>query len=410
MRILLYEHVSSGGYAGEPISPSLLCEGYAMLRGLTADFKAAGHEVTVLLDSRIAELRPPLLADHVVQIAISGEADPTMERAAETADAAYVVAPEPNHVLQSIVECIETTGALSLNCQATGIEQAADKALLGERVKRLGLDFPKTEIFHVNYPIEEITADINGKLGFPAVIKPTSGAGCSGLSVIQNEKQAAKALAKIRNETATGDVAAQELINGVPASVSLISTGAEALPVSLNLQDVTLADPDGVSNYEGGAVPLEHPLRAEAFAAAKRVVESFGDLRGYVGVDLILTQNKAFIVEVNPRLTTSYVGLRKVANFNPAQALVGAVLKNELPKNPRTNGCGCFSKVPVSHPALSAWADICGMSEVVSPPFPIGDADLSYALVQTNGDTLEKASLGLHEAKKHLLHLCKGGK
>jgi hypothetical protein len=381
-----------------------------MLRGLTSDFKAAGHEVTVLLDSRIAEFHPPLEANHVVQIASSGEADPTMERAAETADAAYVVAPEPNHVLQLIVECIETTGALSLNCQAKGIEQAADKALLGERVNRLGLDFPKTEMFCVKDSVEEITQGISGKLGFPAVIKPVSGAGCSGLSVIQNEKQVAVALAKIRKETATGDFAAQELINGVPASVSLISTGAEALPVSLNLQEVTLAGPDGVSGYLGGSVPLEHPLRDEAFAAAKRVVESFGDLRGYVGVDLVLTANKAFIVEVNPRLTTSYVGLRKVANFNPAQAIAEAVLKNDLPKNPRTNGCVCFSKVPVSHPTLSAWQAICGMSEVVSPPFPIDGADLSYTLVQASGGTFEKASLGLREAKKHLQHICQGGK
>jgi tyramine---L-glutamate ligase len=410
LRILLYEHVSSGGFAGESIPPSLLCEGFSMLRGLTADFKAAGHEVTVLLDSRIAKLCAPLVADHVVQIASSGEADPTMERAAETVDAAYVVASEPNHVLQSIVECIETTGALSLNCQAKGIELAADKTLLGERVKNLRLNFPKTEIFHANDPIEEITAGISGELSFPVVIKPESGAGCSGLSVIQNEMQVAMALAKIRKETATGDVAAQELIGGVPGSVSLISTGTEALPVSLNLQVVNIDGPDGISSYEGGSVPLEHPLREEAFASAKQVVESFGYLRGYVGVDLILTENKAFIIEVNPRLTTSFVGLRKVANFNIAQAIADAVLKNELPKNPRTNGCGCFSKVPVSHQELSAWQDICGMQEVISPPFVIGEADLSYALVQASGDTFEKASLALREAKKHLQHLCQGGK
>ena len=409
MRILLYEHVSSGGYAGEPIPSSLLCEGYAMLRGLTADFKAAGHEVTVLLDSRVAELHPPLDADHVVQIASSGEADLTMELASETADAAYVVAPEPKHVLQSIVECIETTDALSLNCQATGIEQAADKALLGERVKNLGLNFPKTEMFHANDSIEKITEAVS-KLGFPVVIKPASGAGCIGLSVIQNEKQVSKAIAKIRKETAIGNVVAQELIEGISASVSLISTGAEALPVSLNLQVVTLAGPDGVSDYLGGLVPLEHPLRDEAFAAAKQVVESFGCLRGYVGVDLILSENKAFIVEVNPRLTSSYVGLRKVASFNPAQAIVGAVLKSELPKNPQTSGYACFSKVPVRHVAPSAWENICEMSQVVSPPFPICGANLSYALVQAKGETYENVSFGLREAKKHLQHICQGGK
>ena len=60
MRILVYEHVSGGGYAGQPISPSVLSEGFGMLRTVVSDFKAAGHEVTVLLDARISKLNPPI--------------------------------------------------------------------------------------------------------------------------------------------------------------------------------------------------------------------------------------------------------------------------------------------------------------------------------------------------------------
>jgi len=55
LRILVYEYVSGGGYAQQTISPSILAEGYAMLRCVTADFSAAGHEVTVLLDERISK-------------------------------------------------------------------------------------------------------------------------------------------------------------------------------------------------------------------------------------------------------------------------------------------------------------------------------------------------------------------
>ena len=85
------------------------------------------------------------------------------------------------------------------------------------------------------------------------------------------------------------------------------------------------------SSYEGGVVPFDHPLKQEAFAVAEKVVESISGLRGYVGVDLVLTQDKPFVVDVNPRLTTSYVGLRKVAGFNVAEALVNAVLNGKLP-------------------------------------------------------------------------------
>jgi tyramine---L-glutamate ligase len=402
LRILLYEHVSSGGFAGEPLPPGLLSEGFGMLRGLTEDFQAVGHEVTVLLDSRIAALHLPLSADHVVQIAASGEADPSMEKAAETVDAAYVVAPEPNHVLQSIVECMETTGTLSLNCQSSGIEQASDKGALADRVRRLGLNFPKTTTFSSGDSSEEIARTIRREIAFPVVIKPANGAGCGGLSLVQNEKQITGAIRKVKAETASAGVTAQEYVKGVPVSVSLIGTYEAALPVSLNLQDITLAPPDGDSSYNGGLVPFAHPIQGETFTAAKRLVESFGNLRGYVGVDMVLTEDKAFVMEVNPRLTTSYVGLRNTANFNVAQAIVNAVLKSELPKDPQHCGYACFSKISTSPAAILDWTKARPETKVVTPPFQITGQDYAFALIQSTGKTPNEASMWLREAKKEL--------
>ncbi|NIV10374.1 MAG: ATP-grasp domain-containing protein, partial [Aliifodinibius sp.] len=63
-----------------------------------------------------------------------------------------------------------------------------------------------------------------------------------------------------------------------------------------------------------------HPLLEEALETAQRTVELLRGLRGYVGVDMVLTNDEPVVVEVNPRLTTSYIGLRKVINFNLAQA------------------------------------------------------------------------------------------
>ncbi len=68
LKIIVYEHVSGGGYAEQTIPPSVLAEGFGMLRCVVADFKAAGHEVTVLLDARISKLNPPIDADCIVPI------------------------------------------------------------------------------------------------------------------------------------------------------------------------------------------------------------------------------------------------------------------------------------------------------------------------------------------------------
>ena len=408
VRILLYEHVSSGGYVSEPIPSSLFCEGYSMLRGLTADFKAAGHEVTVLLDSRISSLNQPINADHLVKVNSSGETDQAMDQATKDADAAYVIAPESSHVLQSIVECIETTGTLSLNCQSFGMESVSNKVRLGEQAISLGLQFPKTETFKITDSSLDIDREIDGKLNFPVVIKPEDGSGCGGLSIAKNKEDVTKALGKIRKETPSSNVAVQEQIFGIPVSVSLICAEKNALPVSLNLQNISLAGPEGFSTYDGGSVPLEHPLKLTALWAAKHLVESFDGLRGYVGVDLVLSNEKAYIMEVNPRLTTSYVGLRKVVNFNVAQAIVDSVVRNVLPENPSLKGVCCFSKVAIPSPHLSVQTRICNSDWLVMPPFVLNPTEISYSMVQSCRETAPEACIGLDEVKKRLRRICAG--
>ena len=87
MRILVYEHVSGGGYASKPLPLGVLSEGFAMLRGVAADFKAAGHEVAVLLDSRLVVFAPPIEADNILGVGSCGEADVVLKTVAREADA-----------------------------------------------------------------------------------------------------------------------------------------------------------------------------------------------------------------------------------------------------------------------------------------------------------------------------------
>ena len=70
---------------------------------------------------------------------------------------------------------------------------------------------------------------------------------------------------------------------------------------------------------------------------------SVAGLRGYVGVDLVLG-DEPFVVDVNPRLTTSYVGLSKVTGFNVADTMVNVVLKKKLLLKKEGKGFAYFFK------------------------------------------------------------------
>ena len=68
LNILVYEHACGGGFAEGAVSPGILAEGFGMLRAFVSNLKAAGHEVTVILDEGLSRLNPPIEANCVIPI------------------------------------------------------------------------------------------------------------------------------------------------------------------------------------------------------------------------------------------------------------------------------------------------------------------------------------------------------
>jgi predicted ATP-grasp superfamily ATP-dependent carboligase len=410
LRLLVYEHVSGGGFCEKPIPASILSEGFAMLRTVIEDANAAGHSVTTILDSRIAELNPPLEADRKISVHSFAEAENVLQEAAENSDTAYVIAPETNGTLQNLVETIEQSATLSLNSTASAIAKVSDKALLLQQAKKIGLATPEALAFSIADKKEIIVQVVNEKLGFPAIFKPSDGVGCEGLSLVKNTNHAKAAITKIA-ETASKRLIAQHLVQGTPVSVTLISNGTEATPITLNKQNVTLKTPNQNSSYNGGTTPFNSTSQNSAFATAKKLVESVNGLKGYIGVDLILTHNKPVIIEINPRLTTSYVGIRKALNLNLAQAIINSTLEHELPTNWKTAGHAYFAKVKTPNPTQKTLQESYGLPELISPPFPTPHEPSTCALLCSHGSTLRQAERDFKNAEKQLRSiLCKGGR
>ena len=407
MQFLVYEHVSGGGFANEKLSPSVLSEGYGMLRSLVSDFKAAGHDVTILLDSRLKAFNPPIEADNMVLISSSNELNRNLGKLSGSVDAVYVIAPESGQTLKKLVELVEASGGLSLNGQIGAIRKASNKMTTYEVLEKRRLMVPETVMIDLNEKVQFIKRIIGG-LGFPLVFKPVDGVGCRGLSIVKDKSHMVAAVKKIAKKSLSKHFIAQRLIDGISVSASVISTGEKALSITLNKQIVTLASPYEKSSYSGGIVPFDHVLEDAALKVAQTAVKSISGLRGYIGVDMVLTRNGPFVIEINPRLTTSYIGLRKAVNFNPAQAIIDAVLEQVLPENVQSKGYAFFSKVRVPL-TRRVFTETYKLKEMVSPPFPIALDELAYALLAVHSDKLKNAQTAFYRAKKSILKLCHTG-
>jgi predicted ATP-grasp superfamily ATP-dependent carboligase len=400
LKILVYEHVSGGGYAEQPLPVEGLSEGFAMLRCAVADFRAAGHQVTILLDSRLFKFNFLLEANYTSQVLYADEPKKLLMNLAKNIDAVYVIAPETGQTLQLYVQLGEETGKISLNSPSHTIAKAADKDTLYCDLQKSGYSTPKTLPLNVANSTTHIAQVLKAHLTYPVIFKPVDGAGCSGISLIENAADITCGVAKIKANSTNPRFIAQEKIEGESASVSLLSNGKKATALTLNRQQITLSK-GADSCYAGGGIPFEHPKKKEALALAERVVEFLG-LRGYVGVDLILGSEMLFVLDVNVRLTTSYVGLRQVVDFNVAQALIDTVVTGQLPKKPSILGVACFSKTCIAQPTSGTYRRVAKLAGVVAPPFPLSDCTQGVALIMGYGDSLQDAHARLEEAKNAL--------
>ena len=401
MNLLIAEYFSGGGYANRKLSGSVLSEAYGMVRSVISDFKTAGHDVTMLMDSRLKRFNPPNDALHTVWVSAPDEFWMKLKEHSGVADAVYVIAPESGQMLEKLVETVEVSGGTSLNCGVDAIKHVSNKMTFYEIMKKTGLKVPETVLLDVNEKNSDVRRLVE-ELGYPLVFKPLDGVSCSGLSVVRDGTGVDGAIRKVAQESTRKQFVAQKLIDGKAASACVFSSGKEAVAVTLNRQFVTLAPPDEESKYYGGVVPFNHVLGNEALMVAQRAVEAVKGLKGYVGVDLVLTDETAFVMEVNPRLTASYIGLRHVVDFNPAEAIVDAVIKRKMPKDVQTSGYVFFSKVETpSSPKLLA--DTYKIKGVVSPPFPIEENKPAYALLAAASISLRGAQSAFYRSKKRLL-------
>ena len=84
-----------------------------------------------------------------------------------------------------------------------------------------------------------------------------------------------------------------------------------------------LISKDDGFTFHGGRSLLHKPeLCQRAHELARAAIECLPNSTGYLGVDLVLGHKDDTVIEINPRITTSYIGLRAMAKSNLAEAMV----------------------------------------------------------------------------------------
>ena len=87
---------------------------------------------------------------------------------------------------------------------------------------------------------------------------------------------------------------------------------------------VRVLDEDNKLDLDGITVDALDDNQGIYAGLATSVAAALPGLRGYVGIDFIATDDGPVVLEINPRLTTSYCGLGAILGTNPAELIISA--------------------------------------------------------------------------------------
>lgn len=325
MRIFVVEYITGGGQHGSALNAGLLPEAELMLEALLGDLLEI--EDVELLVSRDARL-PPLQADCGVFVP-RGDADIWAQWRAciDSCDAVWPVMPESGGLLQRISELTLARGRHLIGSRPAAVAVAASKYRTAERLRQAGI---------AALPAFRVDATIP-RLPGPWVVKPDDGVGCEGIEVFPDHAGLCLAL---RDRERYRDCIAQPFLDGEAASLSLLCDRGAARLLTVNLQQIVRAgNALALTGLQvNGRVPVDDGYRDLGAAVAA----ALPGLWGYAGVDLVITPDGPVIVEVNPRLTTSYAGIYSALGVNPA-ALILQMLCGVAPPARAWGGSNCVN-------------------------------------------------------------------
>ena len=290
LKILAFEYATAGGPMTRRLPQSLRHQGDMLLRALHADLDALpGIEVTTLAAPEgAAQAQSPF--------------SERFEAALQSADAVWPLAIESEGLLERLSREVLRGKRILLGSAPGAVQVAASKLRMAQVLGNAGVPVAATFSPHACLP------DDYGAW----VVKPDDGAGCVNTRLFSDR---AAALAWMRANAADGYVL-QPFISGKLGSLSLLCCDGMARVLSCNEERMAMRD--NRFHFLGSTVNGLGDPDGSLDRLARQVAAAIPSLWGYVGVDFVLADHGAVVLDVNPRLTSAYAGLHASIGRNPA--------------------------------------------------------------------------------------------
>jgi len=307
-KILVFEFITGGGFAQEELPDSLATEGLLMLKALLEELELiSGIQLTALIDRRINVSELSTKCDY---IAVEREQCifQILPKLIEQTDLVWPIAPEMDGALEEITKIAEQKSKQVLNSSSVAIAICSDKLITTNQLKAQGIAV-----------VDSVQLDeFKQQFSAPWVVKSKDGVGCLNSYFIENNRELDQINIQVKSKA---HYLIQPYIEGEVLSLSCLFKEGKAWLLGCNKQDVEIDN--GQFQLKACIVNIStknHKIYQELI---EQIANAIPGLFAYAGIDIIqVNDGSPLVLEINPRLTTSYVGINQAIGVNVAKTVI----------------------------------------------------------------------------------------
>lgn len=295
---------------------NLMLEGFDILKSILYDLnKYSLFDVSFIVNPVI-----DLNLENCSRIELNGDICKWLDRHCIEYEYCLFVAPEDNQIQYNITKILEKHNITLLNSGSHASFITSSKNRTYKKIPDSILKIPSqlTKLEDIKKVIEEHDFNKN-KL----VIKPDDKTSSELIFILEKESNLDKIIQEYK-ENNVKKVLIQDFIEGIDISVSLVANKDNVTFLSINRQNIVKHN--GKLIFKGCQTRIENSLEDEIIKISKKIIKSIYGLKGFIGIDYIISNSKIYFVEINARLTTSFITLSETCNENLTEAIIKHIL------------------------------------------------------------------------------------
>ena len=310
MKHFLFEFITGGGLIGQALPDSLVREARMMVQTLIKELIACGHyKITITRDSRV-QLFDYDINQHTINIPFKK----VLPELVQKSEVCWLIAPETENCLYNLTDLFIQNASTFIGSDLNAVHTTSSKLITCNILENANICTPDTKL------LKDVIPD--SKSGW--IIKPDDGVGAQNCIYLSDRLTLREDMAIKEND----NYIIQPFIEGEHMSMSLFVYNKNIQLLSCNKQEITLKK--NLISLTGIGVNEFLSYQDQMRELAESIVSAIPGFSGYIGIDLVRSNNNFFVIDINPRFTTSYAGISASLGINITEKILNTFLCQEI--------------------------------------------------------------------------------